>query len=318
MTVKEKILSALENAEEKAVSGQTLARKLGVSRQAVWKGIKSLQEDGFLITASRNKGYILQKAGDFLSAERVREQLPAELKPLEIQVFDVLDSTNTYAKKLAADATEKDAVIMARRQTAGKGRRGHSFYSPDKSGLYMSLLLKPREDFVDISLYTVCAANAVCTAIETLCGKKPKIKWVNDIFLEQKKICGILTEATVNMEFGAIDSVIIGVGVNIATADFPDEIAQTAGSIGGGISRSRLAAAITEGLYKELSLPPREIILRYRQRSLVIGKEVSFVRNGESFTAVATGIADNGELEVRLQNGETLLLNSGEISVKLS
>lgn len=317
MTVKEKILSELEGAEEKCISGQALAQKLGVSRQAVWKAIKSLQEDGYIIEASPNNGYTLQKIGDFLSAERVRELLPPSLQSLEIQVFDVLDSTNTFAKKLAADGAEKDTLIIARRQTAGRGRRGHSFYSPDKDGLYMSLMLKPRKNFVDISLYTICAANAVCDAIESLCGKSPQIKWVNDIFLDRKKICGILTEATVNMESGLIDSVIIGVGINISTTDFPDEIAQIAGSLGGSTTRSRLAAAITERLYTELSLPSQEIISRYRQRSLVIGKEVSFIRNDESFAAVATGIADNGELEVLLKNGERLLLNSGEISVKL-
>lgn len=318
MTVKEKILSELESASGKHVSGQALAQKLGVSRQAVWKGIKSLLADGYVIEANSGKGYALQRAGDFLSAERVREQLSPSLQALEIQVFDVLDSTNTYAKKLAADGTEKDALIIAKQQTAGRGRCGHSFYSPDKGGLYMSILLKPQKSFVDVSLYTVCAANAVCAAIESLCGKNPQIKWVNDIFLDGKKICGILTEATLNMESGVTDSVIIGVGVNVSTADFPDDIAQIAGSLDGTATRSRLAAAVTEGLYNELSLQPEEIIARYRNRSLVIGKEVTFVRNGEGFAAVATGIADNGELEVRLKSGETLLLNSGEISVKLS
>ena len=182
----------------------------------------------------------------------------------------------------------------------------------------MSLLLQPQKEFAHISLYTVCAANAVCAAIEELCSKRPQIKWVNDIFLGEKKICGILTEAVANMETRGVDYVIMGIGVNISTESFPEEIAEIAGSIGGGITRSRLAAGVTEKLYREISLPSDEIIRRYRERSLVIGKEVSFERSGEHFTAVATGIGEDGALTVRLADGRVLSLNSGEISVKLS
>ena len=318
MTVKERLLSILEQANGKELSGQELAERLGVSRQAVWKAMNGLKEDGFLIDAASSKGYVIRESGDFLSAEAVREHLPDSLKKIPVLVYDSVDSTNLCAKRLAADGAENGTLVIAKEQTEGRGRRGHSFYSPDKTGLYMSLLILPDRSFSDFSLYTVCAANAVCEAVEGLCKKEPQIKWVNDIFLDGKKICGILTEATADMESGGVDSVIIGIGVNITTDDFPGEITDVAGSIGGGTTRSRLAAAITAELHRELESPPEEIIERYKRRSLVLGKEVSFVRGEQRYTATAEDIAPNGELVVRLPDGTVMKLNSGEISVKIN
>lgn len=316
MTVKDNLLNILENSNGKALSGQELADSLGVSRTAVWKAMKGLREQGFEIEAVQKRGYRLIKSGDLLTAEGVRAYLPKELKNNKIIVLKSVDSTNTYAKKSAADGAENGTVILAERQTAGRGRRGNSFYSPDKKGLYMSVIFRHNRFKENPDLFTVCAGCSVCAAIETLTEKKPLIKWVNDIYLEGKKICGILSEATLDIESNAVDNVVVGIGVNLTTDDFPTEIQNKAGALNVNISRNRMAAEIIAQLYRCLERSREKNLEDYKAHSLVLGKEVHFIQNGASRSGKATDIDEKGQLIVITDKGREIL-NSGEISVKL-
>ena len=315
MSVKEELLQILTEKAGQEISGQELADKLKVSRTAVWKAVNGLIEEGCRIQAVRNRGYCLISDGDLLSVGAVRAFLPPELQENEIMLLKTVDSTNTCAKKLAADGARDGTVVIAEQQTAGRGRRGNSFYSPPKSGLYMSVVLRPEKHVADTDLFTICAGCGVCRAIEELSGTKPLIKWVNDVYLGGKKICGILSEATADFESGAVESVVTGIGINISTEDFPEELRRKAGSIGVNITRAKLAAAVLRELMYCLSRSREENIADYKARSLVLGKEVSFVLNNVQYTAKAVDIDDSGRLVVELEGGETMGLGSGEISV---
>lgn len=316
MTVQEQLLGILDKSEGKAISGQDLADSLGVSRTAVWKAMQKLTEQGYEFEAVRNRGYRLIKAGDVLSAERVHFYLPDILKANRVIILKSVDSTNTYAKKLAADGAENGTVIIAAKQTAGRGRRGNSFYSPDKTGLYMSVIFRYDQFKENPDLFTVCAGCAVCAAIEKLTDKKPLIKWVNDVYVDGKKICGILSESTIDIESGTIDSVVVGIGVNLTTEAFPQEIENKAGALGANISRNRIAAEIVTQLYQCLNRSREENLKDYKAHSLVLGKEVNFIQHGVAKSGKAIDIDDKGQLIVVTDNGREIL-NSGEISVKL-
>lgn len=316
MTVKENLLSILDKSDGRAISGQELADSMGVSRTAVWKAMKGLIEQGYEIEAVRNRGYRLLKAGDVLTAEGIRSNLPRELKGCPIIILKTVDSTNTYAKKLAADGAESGTIVIAEQQTAGRGRRGNSFYSPEKTGLYMSIILRNHQFKDNTDLLTICAGCSVCAAIEKLSDKKPLIKWVNDVYSEGKKICGILSEATADVESGTVDSVVVGIGVNITENHFPKDIQNKAGALEIDISRNRLAAEITAQLYRCMSSERGEILGDYKVHSLVLGKQVKFIKNGIDMTGKAVDIGDKGQLIVITEKGKEIL-NSGEISVKI-
>ena len=317
MSIKEELLRILTENAGQEVSGQELADSLGVSRTAVWKGIKGLIAEGCEIQAGRNRGYRLVNEADLLSVGAIRAFLPPELQDNGIILLKTVDSTNTYAKKAAADGARDGTVVIAEQQTAGRGRRGNSFYSPPGSGLYMTVILRPEQHAADTDLFTVCAGCGVCRAVERLSGTSPLIKWVNDVYLDGKKICGILSEATTDFESGEVDSVVTGIGINISTVDFPDGLGSKAGSIGSsGVTRARLAAAVFSELIYCLGRSQEENIADYKARSLVLGKEVNFVQNGVEYTAKAVDIDNRGQLVVHTRNGE-MRLNSGEVSVKL-
>lgn len=319
MSTKTEVLSILERERSRYISGQELAKTLSVSRTAVWKAVKSLQEDGHRVLAVTNKGYMLESGSDLLSEEGIRFRLPEKYRNSAIMVYSTIDSTNTQAKKLALEGTPHGTIILAEEQSAGRGRYGKSFFSPRGAGLYMSLVLKPERDMSDTQMITVAAAVAVCRAIERLTDKKPQIKWVNDIFLNGKKICGILSEAVTDFESGSIESVVVGIGVDCAVKRelVPTELRGIVGSLDAdGLSRNALAAEIAGELLELFAkLGEREIIDEYRARSLMFGKAVSFIRGSEHKNAKVTGINDNGGLIVELDNGEETTLNSGEVTV---
>lgn len=315
MGVKERLFRILEESGGKELSGQELAESLGVSRTAVWKAINGLKSEGCEIEAVRNRGYRLVKSCDLLNSETVGEWLSPEYRSCDINVYRSVTSTNTVAKKMAAEGAKNGTVIIAEEQTAGKGRRGNSFFSPAKTGLYMSIILRAEELSADTDLYTICAGCAVCGAVERLTEKKPLIKWVNDIYLDGRKICGILSEATTDIEIGCIDSIVIGIGINLTTDDFPDDIKKKAGSLGESLPRSRAAAAVIEELFRCLSKSREENIEDYKRRSLVLGKEVGFAKGGKELVGRAVDIDSSGQLIVETVQG-LVTLNSGEISIK--
>lgn len=238
-------------------------------------------------------------------------------KDVRISLFEDLDSTNEEARRQAQSGMSVPALIIADTQSAGRGRLGRSFYSPAKTGLYMSLLLRAKESFADNVQLTAAAAVATARSIETLCGVQTKIKWVNDLYLGSKKVCGILCES-----FSCSDGdryVVIGIGINLSTEDFPDELGNKATSLmQKRLRRDALAADIARRMIDYHTTPMHaEMIDYYRAHSSVLGKKVSFAEGGECYCGVAESIDEVGRLTVILADKSTKILSSGEISLKI-
>lgn len=325
MTVKERILALLDGNKGEYISGQEIAAKLSVTRSAVWKSIKSLQAEGYSIHAVTNKGYSLSAHTDILSANTISSYLEKQCKHLHIEVFKSVPSTNDEVKKLAVNGGAEGVVILSEEQTAGRGRMNRTFYSPIGTGIYMSILLRPKISASDSSLLTTAAAVAVSMAIERVSHKDTKIKWVNDVFMHNKKVCGILTEASLSLESGLLDYAVLGIGINVSPppGGFPEEIADIAASIfsssenPGGI-RNQLAAEILnhfmdfyEHLTNKLFLP------EYKKRLFVLGQRVTVFQDNKQREATAMDIDSDCRLKVRYENGEEEYLSSGEVSVRL-
>jgi len=238
-----------------------------------------------------------------------------------IFVYEILESTNKTAKEAVLNNVEHGTVIIADSQTAGKGRFGKSFYSPPKHGLYMSLIINSKLlPFNTQTLTTAFTAVSVCDAIEAATGKSPSIKWANDIFFNEKKICGILTESVTDPQDNDSRWIIIGIGINFNTpaANFPKELHQTAGSLFESecpsITRNQLAAEIINRIFtSDYRHDEKELIDRYKKRMFILGEEIMITEARESYKALAVDIDNNGYLIVRKNNGEHLSLLSGEI-----
>lgn len=323
MKVKQRVLQELEGKKGEFVSGEQLAEQLGVSRAAVWKAIRALSSEGYALQAVSGRGYQLEESNDIVSREGMLPYLNEQWRNLPILVYAQLDSTNREAKSLAAQGAVHGTVVIAKTQTAGRGRLGRSFSSPIQGGLYMSVVLRPRLEAALATDVTTAAAVAVCRTVERVSEARPQIKWVNDVFLRNKKICGILTEAVTDVETGMIDSLIVGIGVNVSTPeeDFPEEVRQVAGSVftpsEEPVSRNQIAAGILNELLSLCEgLGTHRHMEEYRKRCLTLGKKVSFQKDGRTWMGTAEGIQDNGALEVCLDGGERIVLQSGEVSVR--
>lgn len=251
-----------------------------------------------------------------LSAEKIRRELEKKGEKTEIIFKEETDSTNADIKR-AADALTDKTVVIAREQTAGRGRMGRSFYSKAGSGLFLSMLLKSGIDDENLVLITTAAAVAVSRGIEAACGIKTGIKWVNDLFYNQKKVCGILAETVSDFKSGKINGVVLGVGINCGKADFPSEIRDIAGTIGDKVDKNRLAAEVIYNLCKiEELISSRSFIDEYKKRSIVLGKEISVVAS-PSYRAVAVDIDASGGLVIKDKAGDVKTLSTGEISIRL-
>ncbi|MDL2281247.1 biotin--[acetyl-CoA-carboxylase] ligase [Selenomonadales bacterium OttesenSCG-928-I06] len=320
MSVKKEILKILEENRGKNLSGQDIADKLSVSRAAVWKAIRSLKEQGYQIYATTNKGYRMDENSDVLSVEGIRAFLDECYQENNVLIYESLDSTNSHAKRLVIDGIEHGSIIIADEQTAGRGRLGRSFFSPAHTGLYMSLVLRPKRDIYDSVLITIAAAVAVCLVIEELTNESPKIKWVNDVFLDKKKICGILTEGIGDLETGAIESIVVGIGVNLTTAaeKFPAEIKDKAGSVWRkGVYRNILAAKIANNLLRlQENLTDPQLIAEYKSRSFIIDKDILYQKNGTDYLGHVLDINDRGNLVVRTSSEDIIILESGEVTIR--
>ena len=230
---------------------------------------------------------------------------------------DEIDSTSAEARRWAESGGKAPVLFVAERQTAGRGRLGRSFYSPSDTGIYMTLLLEIGEDFPDTAGLTSAAAIAVLRGTDRLTRGKTQIKWVNDILLDGKKICGILAES---FWVGDKTYAAIGIGVNVSTKDFPEDIRGIAGSIGKRVDRVKICERIACELYDLClcaSRGDRLYMQEYRERSAVLGKRVTFIREGMASEGIATDIDDDGALCVVLDNGEKVTLSGGEITLRL-
>ncbi|MDD4046920.1 MAG: biotin--[acetyl-CoA-carboxylase] ligase [Sedimentibacter sp.] len=322
MSVKKNILHILESNKGKTVSGQELADMLEVSRTAVWKAINSLKVEGYSIESTPNKGYSLAESSDVLSAEGIRLYLNEEFKSIPITVHKTIGSTNTEAKILAVQNAQHGTTIISEEQTKGRGRFGRDFFSPSDSGIYMSIILKPELNIENSVLITSAAAVVVCNAIEKFTSVSPKIKWVNDIFIDNKKICGILTEAVTNFESGMLDCVVVGIGINVKTKneDFPMELQNKAGSIfidDDSFIRNQLTAEIINNVLKiSKKLENKDFMPAYKQRSMILRENILYKKNNNWHEGYASDIDDYGGLIVFTADGQKITLNSGEVSIK--
>jgi BirA family biotin operon repressor/biotin-[acetyl-CoA-carboxylase] ligase len=323
MTTKEKVLAVLEARKGQSISGAELARALNISRNSVWKAINSLRSEGYRFAATPNRGYCLLEENDIISQQSVQKHLK-NIDFFRLTVVDRAESTNTVLKQLAEGGEAEGRVVIANEQTSGRGRMGRRFYSPPGSGIYISLLLRPKLMATDALFITTAAAVAVSRAIEAVTGKASSIKWVNDIYCGDKKVCGILTEASIDFESGGLSYAVLGIGINIGNPDggFPEELKDIATSIYGGEPyspeiRSELAAGVLDNflqLYKELHT--RSFMVEYRSRSFVIGKEVLIIRPNSREQGIVLDIDDEARLVVKTAGGEIKKLSSGEISIR--
>lgn len=322
MTVKEKVFDILRNNSDEYISGESISSKLGVTRAGIWKAIKSLQNDGYNISAVNNKGYKLINDSDIISKTGIKSYLKMPVFN-NITVFNRVDSTNKLLKELADNRAAEFTTVVAGTQTAGRGRYGRSFFSPSDTGIYLSLLLKPKNDAEKSTFITTAAAVAVCEAIEQLTDLKPGIKWVNDIFINGLKVCGILTEASFSVENNCFDYAVLGIGINIYTPSggFPPELQSIAGSVLDKHRpdfRNKLIAALLDSFYRiYVSEIPDEYTEKYKSRCFVVGETVDVIRNGTTTVAKVTGIDSACRLELLFEDGHTDTLSSGEISVKI-
>ena len=324
MNTKEQLLALFEQNRGTYFSGETLAEQLQISRTAVWKAVNALRGDGYPIVAAQNKGYALAPHSDILSAAGVEKYLAGAAADVSVHVIPTVDSTNTRVKEIAGSGEPEGYVLIASQQTAGRGRRGHSFFSPEGTGVYLSILLRPHYASAEqASALTTMAAVAVCEAIEDVSDSRAQIKWVNDVFIGSRKVCGILTEASFSMEDGSLEYAVLGVGINAVTPEggFPEEIRDIAAAVfsePADDGKNRLAAAFLNRFMAIYTDPdPSAYVERYRRRCMVIGREVQVISPTETRTALALDVDSACRLIVRFPDGHEETLFSGEIRVKL-
>lgn len=312
MQLKEEILNTLKNNTDNDTSGQELAQKLGVSRSAVWKAINALKSDGYLISSVTNKGYRILPQSDVVSKADIEAMLN---KDIPVYCFESIKSTNLTAKKMIIDGDKTgNFLIVANEQTDGRGRSGKSFYSPKNHGVYFSVVFSPESTIENSLKITSYSAFCVAKAIQKLTGKNAEIKWVNDIYIDGKKVCGILTEAVTNFESGSVGNIITGIGINLSPCEMPEEIKDTAGFINFEKPiKNRLIAEIVNGILS-FNANDNSFMNDYKKMSFTIGKKIKFHLNSVEHTGTVIDIDDNSGLVIKYDNKE-ITLRSGEITL---
>lgn len=322
MSTKSQVLTLLMEQAPNALSGEEMGQQLSISRTAVWKAVNELKKEGHLISSSRTKGYRYESS-DILSAEGIQLLLDAQTPKLTITVVDSSESTMKDARLAAINGQPTNTLIVADMQEAPKGRFGRPFFAKAGSGIYMSMLLRPKQNLESIAQYTLIMAVAIAKAMDELAHVHTEIKWVNDIYLHQKKVCGILSEAMSDVESGQINHVVIGMGINFSLpeSEFPGELHEKATSLfptgSPTITRNELIAAIWNHFYYLLNQTSTQSFLTtYREKSFVLGKIVQFSQAGQAYEGRATAINERGELVVQLPDQSEKVLSSGEISLR--
>lgn len=326
------------------LSGEEAALHLGLSRVSVWKAVQKLRDKGYDIKGGKNKGYILKSSSDVLNAFLIEKNLSAFAQSVckgKVEVFKTIDSTNTEAKRRLTSSSRAESlhgtVLFAEHQSAGRGRFSRSFYSPRGAGLYFSLIFCPsvtariEREVPASALYTIISAVIICRCLKAL-GFAPQIKWVNDIYLNGKKICGILSEGIIDMETSSVQAVIIGIGLNVKESNFPPELKNKAGALftetGSSFSeaeapspnRNVLASSIISSLIEALYglLSQENLMQEYKSLSLLTGKKVRVLPfAGTPYEVLVLGISDLGHLIIETDDGKKEELISGEVSLEL-
>lgn len=319
--MKEKILELLKQADG-YVSGQMICEQLNVSRTAVWKNINALKREGYQIDSVNNKGYRLISEPDLLNEMRIREYLQTKWLAKKIIYLPVTDSTNTQAKKMGEEGAEHGTLVVTQCQTAGRGRRGRSWESPE-GNVYFTFLLRPEVEISRASMITLVAALAVAKAVDDVTGLDSKIKWPNDVVANGKKLCGILTESSSDLEY--INYAVVGIGINVNQTAFPEEIAETASSLlletGHTVDRGQLLGVFLNRFeqYYETFIQTEDMSgLRdvYNEKLVNCGREVKIIEKDRERVLKALGIDNDGGLVVENSEGERESIISGEVSVR--
>lgn len=322
--MKEKILDLIKSSGDEYISGQYISEKLGVSRTAIWKYINALKEDGYIIESISKRGYKLLSSPDVLTFKEVKEYLHTKYIGNKIIHFHSIDSTNKKAKELASLGEDNGTVIISEEQIGGKGRLGRSWISPKYKGIWLSIILTPDIEPLEVPKTTQIAAAAVCSALREM-DVEGFIKWPNDIIVESKKVCGILTE--MSGELNRVNYVVVGIGINanLDIEDFSENIKNTATSLkiqlNKNICRKTLTARVLnnfEELYDDF-LSKGDISKSLdicRKYSIVLDREVRIINRNEEYIAKAVDIDDQGRLIIENKDGNIYPIISGEISIR--
>lgn len=321
MSEKESVLKLLFFYSGDYITAETFSRKLGIEKNKVYKHIQALRLEGYNIDGQTNRGYRLSSADDVFTAESISKFYPMDAE--KIRIFSSLPSTNLTAKEMASLGAPEGTVCIAETQTNGRGRMERKFYSPEKTGLYMSIILRPRIAPADALQITALSAVAVAETIEEFTGESAQIKWVNDVYFKGKKVCGILAESSLNPKSLAVDYIILGIGVNLfePKSHFPKEIKSIAGAVFSESfpeARSKFTAILLKNIYKYYgALDKKEFFLPYKKRCMLTGKEVSVNTFSTIYPATVLDINNDFSLQIKLLDGTVQNLSTGEVSVKL-
>lgn len=320
--MKTRILKMLRNADG-YISGQDMCEKLEVSRTAIWKYMNQLKEDGYGIEAVQNKGYHIIKYPDLLTSSELKSLIDSEFVANEVCYYHEIDSTNNEAKKMAEHGAKHGTLVITECQIGGRGRRGRQWISPSGSGIWMSLILRPNIEPTCASMLTLVAALATVDAITENVNIKCSIKWPNDIVVNGKKICGILTE--MSAELDCVNYVVTGIGINVNTTEFADEIKDKASSLlvetERHIKRSEIVKSFAKYYeqYYDIFMKTHDLsglIDCYNENLINVGRQVKITDLKTEFTGIAQGINALGELIVKKEDGTVVSVMAGEVSVR--
>lgn len=319
--MKEKILAFLK-AKQEYCSGEEISQKLGVTRSAVWKNIKKLKSDGYEILSSTKKGYYLVQTPNIITETEIKEQLRTKVLGQTIYYKDEIDSTNNKAKELARKGAKEGTLVVADQQTSGKGRLGRVWESPAGTGIWMSIILRPNILPQYASQITLVAGLDMCEAIQEVTGLNAMIKWPNDVVVGGKKVCGILTEMSAEIE--GINYIVVGIGVNVNMKHFPETLPYASSLVlqgGKEYSRKEIITNFLERFekdYEQYKVKPdlEALQKRYERNCINLHKKVKLVRKSGEVVAEAIGINKEGELCVKYEDGTEETVLSGEVSVR--
>jgi BirA family biotin operon repressor/biotin-[acetyl-CoA-carboxylase] ligase len=320
--MKGKVLQLLNNADD-YISGEEISNKLGVSRTAIWKVMNQLRDKGYEIESVTRKGYRLLSSPDILNEAEIKYDLKSKLIGKKVITFDSIDSTNKYGKKIALEGEKEGTVIISEEQKAGKGRRGRNWVSPPREGIWMSIILRPNTAPENASMITLVAGLAVCKAIREITSLEAMIKWPNDIVINGKKICGLLTE--MNSEIDFINFVIVGIGINVNISKFPSELKEIATSLlleGNSPYNRKIIVKRTLELFEDYYNTYLEtedltnIIDEYNDYCININRKVEVISKKENILGTVKNVTKKGELIVTNSNGDDMIVTSGEVSVR--
>jgi BirA family biotin operon repressor/biotin-[acetyl-CoA-carboxylase] ligase len=321
MTTKDLVLALLKGTED-FLSGEEMSRRLKVSRAAVHTAVTALRGEGYEIQSTTNRGYRLAGSPGRLNMGEILPWLP-EGRAERVLFLESVESTNTYLRR--ESGAPGGLTVVANGQTGGRGRQGRGFYSPKDMGVYLSMLVRPEASHADTAGISACAALAVADAIEAVAGLRPGVKWVNDLLLGGKKICGILTELAVEAETGRVEHLIVGAGVNVnqSPGDFPEELRTIATSIrafsGVTVDRGHLAGEMIhrfDALFSGWPGNKGKYLEAYRRDCVTLGREISILAGDSVRTAFAEDLGDDFSLIVRTPDGRREALRYGEVSVR--